>query len=390
MVGAWRRALGPAALLLLAVGCAAGDAGDRVTAGQEYPEASMPTSGAVDVLARSDQATAWTERGLFVSGGRDPNRVIDGGEPLGGAALVDPGTGAVTPLPEPPFDEPLRSGSVAAAVGAEVFLFGERCDGYADDPDSLVCVPGSFAAAVYDIDSGTWRQLELPPELAEARSPWIDRLAGVTTDGLVTLELVPEGLPAAGDAPFWTYSIEADEWRHLADPGVAAESACVAGDRLVVLSAEGGGVVDAVRLHTLHLGQADAGWTTGSSVPQADWDLSPRLACGDDFALVHGYVLEAGPRRETAYRQVVTGDLNQWEPLPALPLVGATTASVWTGDQLLLVDQQGGVAVFDPGGDSWTALDLGTEGLVAGWTGEMLVELSAMGSDRIVGVEVPG
>lgn len=378
-------------VLLAAAAVACGDdSSSEVSAGQE----SSPDSTAVGtegILGREFQAVAWTDSGLFVYGGRDPQ--IDGGDPLGGAALVNAESGAVEALPEPPVPAPLATRSVAASTGADVLVFGELCESVAETEDTQLCAPGGLAGAVYSLDEGAWRPVEVPPELVEAsdpRRPWIVQLLGVTDGGRIVLDLTLEGQRAVGDTPFWTFDPTNDEWTQLSDPGVTVDEACLAGGRIAVSSSlvDDNFVYSDVTLNVLTVDEGASDWTQGSPLQETRWAERPHLYCGEDFGVVYGNA-DVGPR--AAFRQHLAAG-EEWLPLEPIPDTVTPYGSASTGESLVLFGLEIRAVELAADGEGWRPLDLPPwrESVPPVWTGDAFVIIDPSAEDGVSIAEVGG
>lgn len=343
-------------------------------------------------IAQAEVTPVWTDDGVFVYGTVGPEEPP--GRQAGAVALVDPDTGAVTPLPTPPFNHPLSRDPEVAVVGDHLFIMGSECDEVVVGEDSSFCVPGTVVAAVWSLSDETWTRVDVPDTIQSfastvtgerGRLEPVTQLLGVTSDGLVVLNIIPEGQQTAGQAPFWTYSPEDDEWVNLADPGVVTYGSCLADDRLVAVTAEGDNTFTDVSLQVLPLNPVGS-WVAGSPLPGVELGLSPSVECGDTFAVVFG-MPELTPANAgsqalfEAFRQsVVDVTTSDWDELPPLPpefLVGPTR---WTGEDLLVLDFQSGDGItLTPDGNAWQPVSLPHDraGIRRVWNGEEFVVIPA-------------
>lgn len=359
-------------LVLLAAACA-DDGG---------PVVEAPPAAELDgILQRTGQALAWTGEALFVYGGES----ADASAPyLGGAALVDPDTAAVTPLPEPPFDAPLETGGVAATSGGDVVLLGRTCAERVDvDADTVACRPGGLVGAQLSLDEGTWRLLDVPDGVVEQLSPDPEqdvRLLGVTGDDRVVLQL-PHGraLPA-GESRTWTYRAADGEWEELPAFDRVVDDSCLAGDRLVVRSSD---LVDESTIDVIVgvLDLADGGWTTSPTFTAQLW--GPALTCAGDTALVYSDSYDQGTFR------LALDPMGSWEELPSPPDGIGFARQVAVGDRVLFTSQDGPTVgrLLDPVTFTWQQVELPPWRwpTLPVWTGDQLVVVD----DGISTVELP-
>lgn len=191
---------------------------------------SEPTSGVRRIAGfpeRSKPAATVVENGrLFLFGGEKlGNHSND--KPVSffrDAAIVDPATGKTELPPEAPFDDPLAF-PVAVHVDGHVVVMGERCN--ADEPpegSAYFCEPYTYAAARYNVREKSWTQIDLPAPISEVRNGYIVGLGASGGEALFLLGSRTE---------VWSYSVDKDEWRRLADGGDTPASTCVAGGRVV-------------------------------------------------------------------------------------------------------------------------------------------------------------
>jgi hypothetical protein len=360
-------------------------------AGCADDDAATPTTTLPPVevdLTDASLDPVWTDDGIFAYAQVGPED-----DEVGAAVLIDPDTGEVTSLPAPPFD-PLGGTAEIAAAGDAVFLLGSQCAERISGEDSAFCVPGDVVGAVWS--GGEWHEAEIPDEIQayagtvegeRGRLMPVTRLVGVTSDGRLVFDIIPESYREVGDAPYWTYSPGGDEWVRLGDPGVVAEDACLAGDRLVMATAveTSTGIAD-VSLRTLDLADPTAVWVAGPPAPGLRLGLGPDVHCGDDFAVVVG-LEELTPETSidqgfVAQRQAV-GDVRSapWEPLPELPedYIGHGRAQ-WDGQGLVVVDGRSGQGLrLAADGTAWepVAYPRAGEGLGRVWNGEEFVVIPA-------------
>ncbi len=326
------RLVGVIAVLAVAVGCSSEDAAFRR-------------------VSRSDPALAWTGDRVFVYGG------APGGEwearPLGDAALWDPRSEEYESMADPPFDLPLKPGAASVAVGDAVVLLGTLCETPLVLPDnaSYSCSPGSVAAATYDTSEDTWIVHDIPPELARFTDAHVDGV-GATSDGRAVFSVTARG------QRLWAVDVEG-AWEALPPLPPALrrfhQPLCLAGDTVAGLAK----VPDrrTLRLHLLALVSADPSWaTTGPVAPsRVGTEMgSAQLACGDGFAVVHGYAFGSAQRHSTD----PTGS-DGWIPLPPAPVEISQPVVVWTGATLdFLVSPysmpaSGPGLAYDPAADAW-------------------------------------
>ncbi len=337
-----------------------------------------------DWAARGAPALAWTGERLFVYGGNpvpSEGESVRTAEPLGDAALIDPDSGEVDVLPDPPFDRPLRVQPAAFAVDDEVFVIGQLCR--ETEEEDRACDPGAYRAAVYSLEDDDWEEVELPGQL-ERISNGQSEPVGVTSDGRAVVLLGGrDGFGALANRKVWTYSLPDDEWEELPSPGALIEGACMADDAVVV----GSGLLadtadDAVgdvvptdpdtmalagpTLRVLALdGDARAWFPTEAAgvLPTGD---QASMTCGDDLVLVDD---------GTGIKRVFDlGPGGGWRESAAQPGDDVFVSHLWTGDEFLFLDPTSTSLAYDPGSDEWRGIEgsAGT-GVRSVWTGEFVV-----------------
>lgn len=184
----------------------------------------------------------------------------------------------------------------------------------------------------------------------------VSRLQGVTSDGQVVMGIYSPGHRNPGDVPHWSFDADASRWSQLPGSGVGVEDECLAGDRLVVVTGtrvNGGavvasptdgsssGLVNDPELRLFDVRDPSAGWQATTAIDGHVYN-TPELACGGDFALLHG-----GLGDDVLVAPVSPG--STWEVAPSPPSRQVFTASMWTGEDLLVLsdDGAGGLAAVD-------------------------------------------
>lgn len=371
----WTRAsvLSLATIILLS-GCGNGSSSSEVRAnGDGEPSAPEPE------LARTAPALAWTGDALFVYGGSSPTRDVADGY------LVDESGEWLARVP--PIEGVDLAEPTAAHVDRRVVVLGLDCSEIVDEE----CQPGTVGGGVFDLDQGEWKAWELPPTL-EKISGDVPAVLGVA-NGMV---IVRAGL---GSSDFWQIDPTDGSWHDLPDPAGPFDGACVAGDRLVVVStidptpeeADGGfvpaegEVVEAAparvspRVAALELGDprdAIDGWAEGPSFDGASFTGgTPDVLCTDDAVVVTEPLSADG---------VVVYDLSAgvWRSAtPAPENAGYFVVRVSTGSELLFVPASAGDfgLAYHPGKDTWRQTAQGTVWAthVGVWTGRAVVGVAA-------------
>jgi hypothetical protein len=353
--------------------------------------------------SRVDPTQAVVAERIFVYGGRSPDAPLGQGGLLDDAVLVDPRTGAVVPLPSPPFAAPLWDAE-AVATPDRVFLIGRECtvgpdfdpEGDVDEPD---CRPGTYAAAELDVAAARWTRRSIPEALRRTKgADALVRALGIATDGRVVL-----GLGRVATPEIWT--VAGEDWQRVADPGASMIDGCVTGNRVVVLNVRhrrGDEVTDADAWSFEQPGEPVTGFDTDGYVEprvavldlegSADWrasppakvvryrDAPPRVVCLGNQAMAVG-------RSGIGPASVARFDLDAVEPLgvaappvgEAMPSAGrAFAGEVWTGAELVFlpISLEGGspTLAYRPSTDSWRTLS-GLPAITDGamWNGVAIV-----------------
>lgn len=331
--------------------------------------------------SRVEPAQAALGDQIYVYGGRSPDVALAKGGLLGDNALVDPATGDVRRLSPPPFDAPLWDAD-ALVVRGRILLVGRECTVGSDfDPDSELvdpdCRPGTYAAAVLDVERDAWTRLSIPESLRAVRGAnAIVRALGVTTDGRAVL-----GLGDVDRPEIWT--VAGDVWSNLPDAGIAERDGCLAGDRVVLLSTSDHGADGYAepRVAVLDLG-GPGPWRQSPAVDGVQYRASPpRVVCLGHQAMV---VDRNGLSPDSTARF----DLSSLQPLPvSKPSIGAAMptwagrsfdGSVWTGEELVFlpipIEPGSPTLSYRPSSDSWrtfSGLPAISKGAV--WSGSAMV-----------------
>ena len=344
--------------------------------------ADEPRLATATISARRSPALAWTGERLFVYGG-SPHPTVptdDTHLPPGrtDAALWDPVSRRFDPTADPPFDLPLNSSYTwAAAVGDQIMVLGTSCspDSPRDREDSSNhCLPGTYAAATYDVGSDEWTTVDLPPELGDDVNGYAEEL-GTTSDGRVVALLGP-----ASDREIWTFDVAARSWSMVPEPDVRVEATCLAGDTVVVVTGElldGGEVVasptepetvdqpaDAIgglSLRLLDLTAAELSWTATPPFDPVDREgmLHPSMVCGDQFAFVHNGTGGDGHAHSTT----AAGATDDWIEARPQPFDGVFSVALGRDDDIVFAEGTGGTwpepaGIYDYDTNSWREIDL--------------------------------
>lgn len=287
-----------------------GSNADLLRAGEARPLASAPLAG------RSTMAALWTEQQVFIWGGDGPaGQFADG-------ATYDPRANAWTLLPESPLSA--RNAPAAVWTGEEVILWGgsSRSGDHRD-------------GAAYNPATRRWRAITEGP-FASAGRP-----VGIWTG---TEMIVLAGFNSRDAA---AYDPSSDQWRTLpALPGQLQAPNPVGvwtGDAVVTVIQANGPVPDEPSQLVSLRSMGDA-WSSVRDLPSGQVVLA---STGDALLIAAGsesFELQGRDRREIA-------------PAPASVAVG-DTASVWTGNELLLWEGDAASAI-DPTTRTWRSIPAG-------------------------------
>jgi hypothetical protein len=370
---------------LMAVGLAAcGADDDRIDAG-------APANDGYDFTAAVAPSVAWTGDRLFTYVGYQ----TEGRSNVAG--LVDPRTGSSELLPTPPFDLALQSPVASIVVGHSVLVVGGLCA--EPQPDLQECPPATYAAASLDLEDRTWATVRMPEPLAQAGGR--REALGVLSDGRAVFRFGPHDAPS-----YWTFSAPNQAWTEIPAPPDRSDDACLAGDTLVVVTAQfeqGDSIVADDPIATgdyegdFVANDADDGYVRPAlmladlSSRDPAWHMTvretetflipagierPLVSCMEDAAMVHD-----GIRSIAVVHSTDSGDVDSaWVHPPEPPRVGVFDHAVWTGTELIFLNQSS--EQFESGGPSqgyapdrntWTdhpGLPLSTGAVV--WTGDAL------------------
>jgi hypothetical protein len=301
---------------------------------------------AAEFLHRTGPATAWTGGRLFVYGGA-PHRYPDVDFVFGDAALADPETGEIELLGAPPMD-PLI-GATATVAGGHAVVVGRRCaeidvDVDEDEGDDG-CRPGTYAVADYSLNERSWQDVDIPSDLEDI-DDGLTRVLGATSDGRVVMLLGGRHDPeVARPHEFWTYAPVDATWEQLPPVGADVRGECLAGDTVVVASH--------AHLKLLSLAEDGAAW---EQIDLATVERGSQVACGDDFLAV----LDRASGGLATHP--VGADLSgaDWVVDPRAPAVHSYADPIWTGEELLWInDATGRAAAYDPSTQEWRRVDTG-------------------------------
>lgn len=302
--------------------------------------------------ARTLSAIAVTDDGVFLFGGRLAYEL--GGEPPRDAVIVDSTSGERTPLPLAPYgiDE-----ATAVSVGDKVVVTGIGCADVVDEGQERECEPGGRASLVYDIGGRDWQELAGPEGPNAALHATI---LGVTSENRV---VATQYLNLMRPLLLWTLTPGEDAWEPVPSPGVRGDDVCLAGDRLVVATADRVGPpndawgnierdpVDSEviygdsyrdpRLHVLDLTADDPAWSPSSPLPGGRG--RPSISCMGDRVLL-----------ETAYDSAVH-DLGSggWRAVEGPRGSIRHGDELWTGDEVVVL-RPADSGTYDPDTDEWT------------------------------------
>lgn len=335
-----------------------------------------------DWARRGSPALAWAGERLFVYGGNPVPSERDNAltvEPLNDAALIDPTSGDVDQLPDPPFERPLRVAPAAVAVDDEVVVVGQLCR--ESESDDRACDAGAYRGAVYSVTDDDWREIDLPNHL-KMISNGQSGAVGTTSDGRAVLLLGGrDGFGALVNREIWTYSPAEDEWEQLPAPGSLIEGVCLAGDAVVVgsgLLPQTAAVAPGVplaqtdpasvgpKLAVLALdGEARVWFPTepAGMMPAGD---QASITCGDDLVL-----FDDGAESLRVFALGVDGG---WRTPAPKPGDDVHASRLWTGEEFLFLDANAPTLGYDPESDTWRGIERSAPtGLRSVWTGDSVV-----------------
>lgn len=368
------------AIALISASCgSSGDQSVEIVAGQDATFESRAEPGLAVVGER-----------LFVYGGggqHGPSASADGStsetspsqtlpERLNSAALIDPASGEVEILPDPPFEAPLQIYAPAIAVGTDIVLAGILCDQAVPDSSNGDCEPGNYATAVYSEVDREWRLVNVPEALSAVTNGRREAL-GATSDGRAIFSLGQVSTDLGGRHEFWSFTPADDTWNRLPSPDVRVDDECLADDTLVVLT---GQLIDEGQVAATESDPAPRGpegyvdpslrllnvaddevseWrqTSAASVEGQTYSPIPELACAGDDAVVHDH----GGGSMLLHDVTVGAEGSAWRLAAARPTSGFYN-TLWTGTDLLLVGGTLGAQEvpdlrYDVTHDLWRELD---------------------------------
>lgn len=367
------------ASLLMAFSAACGSA-DPVTSDEPFDAERAPLAIA-----------AAGEGRLLVLGGRTPD---DGTSPRArnDAGLVDATTGTGTRLPDPPFDL-APTVSTTFTIDDRVLVVGITCPTV---DEGEVCTDGTRVAAVLDLTTGDWTELDLPEALdvepgADA-GLWAEHV-GVTPGGDAIVEVGRWG-------DLWLVDPASGEWTELPAPPAPTGASCLAGATLVALDDPTATDLPAdpttpvtsampppsgstppspqPTLRLLTIGDdptaaADAVWATAPAASPADRPADGLACAGDHVLLLASPAKEQVPTFDTAtgtwtttgspglsvwdWNAVTVGDAvtflegpvpgretpgwlydsttGSWRSIPQLTVTPSPSGAVWDGEAIL-------------------------------------------------------
>ena len=333
-----------------------------------------------DWARRGSPALAWTGERLFVYGGNpvpSEHESARSVEPLNDAALIDPTSGDVDRLPDPPFDRPLRLTPAAVAVDDEVVVVGQLCR--ESESDDRACDAGAYRGAVYSVTDDDWREIELPNHLKMISNGQSEGV-GTTSDGRAVLLLGGRGgYGTLASRELWTYSPADDEWERLPAPGSLIEGVCLAGDAVVVGSglrpqtaapgvpappADPASVGPSLAVLALD-GETRVWFPTEAAGMMPSGDQA-NITCGDDLVL-----FDDGSEGLRVFDLGVDGG---WRTPSPKPGDDVHLARLWTGEEFLFLDANAPTLGYDPATDTWRGIERSAPtGLHSVWTGDSVV-----------------
>jgi hypothetical protein len=316
---------------------------------------------------RSGPAVTTVDGSLFVFGGflqgdLDFDSARDG-------LLVAPDFASAELITDAPFDPPLY-GARALGVGGRILVTGVSCDVQRpvdEDSSQPVCEPGTLAAAVLDLRDGRreWRRVDLPEPVrdnTQASAGHLVDLLGPTSDGRAVAGFGVDG--------FWAFDPDTDAWEPIEGARAGLSTACVAGDRLVVLRNSPADVV--LASHDVVTGGA---WVVSPPLRRVGGgDRTPELLCLGDRAAVMD-----PPFIETL--QAYSFASGAWTTPPTAPRSEYYRDKVWTGEELVFLPTEADVGApgiaYSPVANNWRTISgfpKATRG--ARWSGEAIVGYS--------------
>jgi len=398
-----------AAALVLAlslVGCSG--VGTDAAAKPAVSGAETPTPG---FPPRNYPAQAWTDKGLFVGGGKDA-----GGGTVRyrtDAAIISVDTGAVRSLPEFPFGALFEPEAIA--VDGEVLVLGPSCDDVIqpEGGEAPGCADGGYAGGVYAIAANAWRRLDLPAELA-GLGPFssgeyrVTHALGTTPTGQA---LFAVGAPRAERV--CSFEPATETWAAVPEPGVRVDDYCLTDNGLVAVTSKYsnfGKLLDDDPALTPVAGQGYSGSSTDGFVDaqvavydsrEVAWSFGPALE-GFTFKLTDprvdclgtGVMVSDGV--DTSRVRVYDLPRAVWtEPTPP-PVLPPRGARVWTGDELVHLPalppirgaERSPVLAYRPASGTWRTLGGASPPLTweALWSGSRIVGYPMPVSDPDAGV----
>jgi hypothetical protein len=322
-----------------------------------------PLSSIEDLRADNLRSVAWAGDRLFVymPFGQFPDLA-------NAAGWVDPETGEIAPLPQPPVDGAVQEPGIVATTDL-VVMVGPFCG----DPEIDVerCQPATTTALVLDRSTGSWHGVDLPEDL----------------DGEVTIEATPLGATEDGRAVFristdagerfWLYEPDGDRLVPLPVPEGQIGDACLGPEgQLVALGREEGTRV----LRILPLVGDRREWLTSARTQVAPALDARDVACVGDLALAVDQ-LGNGIAHEIGSDPATLG--LAWRPMatPPAQLDRLYTQRLVAGRELVFLNlspsrfRSGGDAVaYDAVLDRWRDLPgVPTAGRDLVWSGHAIV-----------------
>jgi len=276
-------------------------------------------------------------------------------ESLNDGAAYSPETGVWRSVPPPPFDE-LMFGLKGIYAAGVITYIGTECNDIAEENDqSPICSPGTSASAVYDLRDDSWREVNLPPELAEI--------------GVGTLGAAEDTAIFTERQTHYVYNPGDDSWQKLPAPPLTPRVTCITAGGLASVgftdeafaSGEGGEgtfVLPDPALLTIQPKSSTL------ALPAEQWSAlslspldapAPRVSRG--FCAGQNIVVLPSDNDGSNIALRFAVDDNRWSQIPLPPVtLGANPLGTWTGSELVVWGNTG-PAAYDLEANEWRQVE---------------------------------